>query len=138
MNKKTGNCNFCANKNSCSGICGDSFGYSNSEKYKKQLIGRKTIRFSHNYTKFRGRRVTEANLLEVLTVELKDLSAPFLEYDTAHKTGNYPLKNGRYLLLILEARGLIFTTLRPWNAKKEEYYRSGIGERFTIEISEEN
>ena len=77
--------------------------------------------------------IGNCRLLEVLPVELADLSAEFLDYDTA--SGSYDLpKKGKYLLLIMQKPGGVdlLTTLRRWTPQKEAYYRALIGERFYI------
>jgi len=95
-----------------------------------------TIKFSHLYAKLvsSGADVAgEATLLEVLPVKLEDLSAPFLDYDT--DCGRYPVPpKGAYLLLIFRAGRGIFPTLRRSTPAKEQYYRSKIGDLFTVII----
>lgn len=101
------------------------------------------IKFSHRYPKLDVLAGTnnEARLLDVHPVQLELLSPDFLDYDTAIEGGGfYPLPTkGRFLMLIFarpDGIGL-FTTLRRWTPKKEQYYRGLIGQRFTVEYHHE-
>ena len=103
---------------------------------------RSVIKFSHHYYKLRGLSgcVSEAILLDVIPVKLENLSSYLIEYDTCFKNGFYKLpKHGDYLLLVFDkttfSEGL-FTTLRRKTPQKEKYYRSKIGELFTVEINQ--
>jgi len=97
------------------------------------------IKFSHQFPKLldhTNRPINQAKLLQVLTVDLADLSAEFIDFDTYYN--QYPLpKKGKYLLLIFMKPGNIhlFTTLRRCTTEKERYYRGGIGEVFYIQIT---
>lgn len=95
------------------------------------------IKFSHYYFKIPN-LIKEAVLLEVIPIKLEKLSSYFIQYDTAFINGFYRLpKKGDYLLLIFNERVLndkLFTTFRRRTPQKEKYYRSKIGELFTIEI----
>jgi hypothetical protein len=99
----------------------------------------KTIKFSHHYCKM-PTAITESVLLEVLEVQLADLSQVFLNYDTTTSKGfQYHLpKTGMYLLLLLyDEKGCeLWTTLRRATPEKRKYYRDAIGETFKIEITE--
>ena len=96
------------------------------------------IKFSHNYKKIAG--VTEARLLEVININLQNLSDYFIAYDTE---GIYELlKTGDYMMLIFHKESEntnissnIFTTLRRRTDEKEKYYRENIGKIFTLEIA---
>ena len=95
-----------------------------------------TIKFSHCYKKLLGTR-TELTLLEVIGVNLENLSPEFIAYDT--DDGLYKLpKRGMYMILIFdkgdEEEKNIFTTLRRWTIKKGLYYRANIGKKFKVEI----
>lgn len=93
------------------------------------------IKFSHYYPKLytdNGILLSSAQLLQVLVVDLSELSKPFLDYDTDN--GVYELPNkGKYLLLIYKY-GSLFTTLRRWTEEKEKYYRENIGKTFDIVV----
>lgn len=100
------------------------------------------IKFSHKYTKlfkagsFNG-YTSSAVLLDVIVVNLEDLSKTFLDYDT--DSGLFPLpKKGKYMMLLFCKSGTndLFPTLRRWTPEKEKYYRSGIGIIFDIEYVE--
>lgn len=102
----------------------------------------KTIKFSHRYPKIldhHGDVIRHAILLSVSVVDLEKLSKEFLDYDT--DDGAYKLPpSGDFLLLLFEkpypvgslcSRNL-FTTLRPYNAGKLDYYKNSVGDIFTV------
>ena len=103
------------------------------------------IKFAHHYPKLsaiRGREIitiSQARLLQVLTVDLSDLTAEFLDYDTAAGTYQLPTK-GKYLILIfLKPGGVdLFTTLRRWTPEKERHYTAKTGEDFYITFTNES
>ncbi|MBE7413393.1 MAG: hypothetical protein HS129_15255 [Leptospiraceae bacterium] len=106
------------------------------------------IKFSHTYMKlfeYDEIPVKEAQLLEVLNIELEKLSGYFITYDTIFWDEGemhpdlYPLpEKGDYLLLIFEKISApnrdIFTTLRRYTQEKEKYYRDSIGKVFDVVI----
>jgi len=94
------------------------------------------IKFSHKYPKLMGLEgefVEEAKLLEVVVVDLEDLSPSFLEYDSDYGKFEFP-ESGRYLMLIFlkPDSNNLFTTLRKGTEEIEHKYRSGIGKKFKI------
>lgn len=95
----------------------------------------KTIKFSHEYVKFPPDDDPSV-LLEVFTVDVKDLSSMFLEYDTKIVGGGrYPLpKRGAFLVLLLyqASNKHLWTTIRRQTPEKEAYYRSLIGREFSM------
>ena len=95
----------------------------------------KSIKFSHIYDKFPPGR-GPSMLLEVFTVDVKDLSSEFLEYDTKITGGGrYPLpKNGSHLVLLLYQASTkhLWTTIRRQTPEKEAYYRSLIGSELSM------
>jgi len=110
------------------------------------------IKFSHQYTKL-GTIVDgdKALLCGVFNVNLEDLPKQLIGYDTFYvdgsKRGHYPLpKKGKYLLLLFLFHAVapdgepmygistLFTTLRRWTPRKEEYYKSKVGEYFEVVI----
>jgi len=102
-----------------------------------------SIKFSHLYRKLLDESndmVEGAYLLEVLVVELAELSAAFLDYDT--DGGRFALpKRGKYMMLIFKkphedhvCAYHLFTTLRRWTAEKERYYRGLIGKPIDVEF----
>lgn len=99
----------------------------------------KKIKFSHNYTKMSCDTHTSV-LLEVFIVDRNDLHDVFVEYDTRIRDGgNYPLPNGKLLVLLLEnGAGSLWTTIRRWTIDKEKYYMSSIGDVFIADIQEVN
>ena len=71
-----------------------------------------TIKFSHHYAKLRAAEPEmKATLIQVLPIDLGDLSAEFLAYDTDNGLFKLP-KRGKYLMLISEGSHGLFTTLR--------------------------
>lgn len=101
-----------------------------------------TLSFSHSYSKFPlewshdGEQRT-ATLLEVLVADLDQLSPAFLQYDTSIQGGgNYPLKPGTVLVLLLVSgpNREVFTTIRSWNAEKERYYKALRGKDVAIKV----
>jgi len=95
----------------------------------------KQIKFSHHYTKLGAQPPHIATLLEVIDVQLEDLSIPFLAYDTNYIGGKYPLPlKGKYLLLLFLAKGMLFSTLRRSTPTKRKYYINSIGEQFKVVI----
>jgi hypothetical protein len=106
------------------------------------------IKFSHEYLKFPFVNMGECpcRLLEVVKVHYDKLGEEFVKYDTAYwvdpdNVGYYKLPKTDLLLLLLQTHSLtgnsrLFTTIRRWTPKKEDYYRSKIGEGFKIVIAE--
>lgn len=110
------------------------------------------IKFGYDYVKFFEdvedmpcRRVVDGavvRLLEVFTVERKELSPAFVEDDTLiYKEDDdgereyYPLPDGLLLVLLFRTLdGFMFTTLRWWTEEKEAYYLSQRGKRFDVRI----
>lgn len=96
------------------------------------------IKFSHQYPKLHNQ--TQAKLLTVISnVDLSNLDATMLEYDTIYYDEDgkhyYELVAGKYMVLVFLGDKLIpFTTIRPYNIEKSDYYRSNIGNIFDIEI----
>ena len=86
------------------------------------------IKFSKKFHKLRAFDVSKPfRVLDVLLVNRIELSDTFLEYDTKHDEGYYPIRDGDYLLILLEQDGRLLTTLRRYTPAKEEFYRSLIG-----------
>ena len=114
------------------------------------------IEFSHKYLKLKYvENGDKALLCGVFKVNLEDLPNFFVAYDTVYvdgmKTKHYPLpRKGKYLLLLflycqidpagepVYSTSILFTTLRKWTPKKEEYYKSKIGEFFEVVVRNEN
>jgi hypothetical protein len=102
----------------------------------------KTIKFSHQYRKILDSNndvIDTATLLQVIPVNLEDLSQPFLDYDTDKRTYALPKKGKIMMLLFLKPDWdtlNLFTTLRQWTPESEQYYRKSVGEAFIIESDE--
>lgn len=99
-----------------------------------------SIKFSHIYSKMPS-DVSDTRLLAVFRVTRFQLSDPFLEWDThfddssgsSQLSGYYQLPYAReYLVLLLLSGGHLWTTVRVARPRKEEYYRSHIGEAVKI------
>lgn len=99
-----------------------------------------TITFTHPYPKLFGElggAVPYARLLDVQEVELSNLSAEFLAYDTANGAYQLPPKGAYLLLIFLKPGGIhTFTTLRRSTPEKQRYYRDLIGETLTVAVAE--
>ncbi len=109
------------------------------------------IKFSHEYHKLLGIRYDDINnvatLLEVIDINLEDLSNTMRNYDTCYSENDdikyYPLpKKGQYLLLIFIMHDTsfsmgVFTTIRRSTPQKREYYKSIIGEPFKVVLLNE-
>lgn len=108
-----------------------------------------SIKFSHDsYNKLRSQEAIpqEAKLLQVFVVDRKELSVPFVEYDTLfwnekEQKEYYDLPRGKLLVLLLESvhasGSCCWTTIRRWTPEKETYYKSMQGQKFKIEIIKE-
>lgn len=91
------------------------------------------ISFSGDYLKLHGQE--EAILVYVGHKIISDKTPiDFIEYDTKRIDGTYyNPKSGFYILLVfLGNKNIPFTTIRPWDKIKEEYYKSLVGKRFEI------
>ena len=100
------------------------------------------IKFSHRYDKLPGCGNQKVRLLEVFKVNLDDLSARFIDYDTmrgGERSWNLP--KGELLVLLFEPTCCpdcgLFTTVRRWTEQKEKYYRGQRGEFLELIIEEE-
>ena len=93
-----------------------------------------TIKFSHFYSKL-PRDYQYSRLLQVIPIQLAELSPEFRHYDTTYLDGGeekqYPLPDcGDRILLLLQAgsgHGHLWTTIRKREDEKLEYYRSLVG-----------
>lgn len=104
------------------------------------------IKFSHMYDKFPP-GFTKSRLIEVIPVNLEDLSTDFRIYDTQYTEGPvtnwYPLPmKGKYMILLLYSEGgHLWTTIRSQlgmkGIDKLAYYRSKIGEVFDCVVTQE-
>lgn len=99
------------------------------------------IKFSHRYKKLDlaiGSSRPVARLLDVIRVDVKDLSKTFLDFDTDNGLYKMP-KSGPFLLLIfLGPRGIFPTLRRTWPPNKEGYYRKNIGQEFDVVVTSES
>ena len=101
-----------------------------------------TIRFSHKYLKLTavGDRV---KLLQIVKIKFSELLEHFVEYDTKY------LNEGKFEFYLLPNSGLgimmifknisnkIFTTIRPFNPQKWDYYKKLEGQWFDIQIGKQ-
>jgi len=98
----------------------------------------RTIRFSYPFTKLfhNSALIDAACLLQVIQVDLSDITQEMRNYDTDF--GKYPLPpKGSYLMLIFmkPTGGGLFTTLRRETPQKLEYYKGLVGEWLAVEVS---
>jgi hypothetical protein len=101
------------------------------------------IEFNHKYKKLgigNGQYCKKIKLLDVVNVNLENLSAEFLEYDT--DAGLFKLsEKGKYLMLIFLKEDYhgsnknLLITIRSWKLDKEKDYRSEIGKWFDVKIN---
>ena len=114
------------------------------------------IKFSHVYTKMPNLLNSdgwENYLVGVSVVNLEDLPERFIAYDTeifeyypkkTPPSSFYPLPNkGKFMILTLFCKGgnnekgrKVWTTIRRWTPRKEQYYRGLIGQEVEIKIME--
>lgn len=95
-----------------------------------------TSPFSKLFT--RGSLVDAAKLIQVLEIDLSEITQEMRDYDTDY--GKYPLPaKGKYLLLIFlkPAGGGIFTTLCRSTPEKLRWYTEGVGQVFELSVSHE-
>ena len=100
------------------------------------------IKFSYRFSKLfkeDGTQVRVARLLQVIEVDLSDLSTDFINYDTDTGAYTLPIK-GAYLLLIFhkiaDGGNGIFTTIRRSIPTKLEYYQNQVGQLFEVVVTE--
>jgi hypothetical protein len=115
----------------------------------------KIIKFSHQYRKILDSNsnvigtskilkvVETATLLQVIPVNIEDLSQSFVDYDTEKGLYKLPTRRGKYMMLIflkpyncLVTSLNLFTTLRRWSPEREQDYKNSVGEDFVIELSD--
>lgn len=103
----------------------------------------KKIKFSHIYQKLLDSHndvVDHATLHAVIPVQLEELHASFIDYDT--DSGKYALPaKGKYLMLVFEkptevyvSDRNLFTTIRRFTPTKYDYYKNAVGEIFEVII----
>lgn len=96
-----------------------------------------TIKFVYPFSKLRCVTSGFATLLEVMEVNMENLSQTFLDFDTDQ--GKYKLpKKGKMIMLIFTSDKGMFTTLRSiWPGTKMDYYKKNIGQNFEVAITQE-
>ena len=94
----------------------------------------KKIKFSQNYEKLSKIDSKQpVVLLEVFIKMHEHLGKAFVEYDTQYETdGNYELVGDRFLVLLFEQNGNLFTTLRSFDADKAGYYFGMRGKKLEV------
>lgn len=97
------------------------------------------IKFSFRFPKLigdSGQQIPNARLLQVLEVDMADITAEMLDYDTASGAYSKLPPKGAYLLLIFQKPGglHLFTTLRRNTPTKLAYYRGLVGEWMRVFI----
>ena len=96
------------------------------------------ITFSRQYPKLKnGQDVTirKAKLMQVLSVELSELTHGFRNYDTAFGAIKLP-EQGRALLLLFQKPGGndLFSSIRPWTPEQQALYDGRVGEVWDVVI----
>lgn len=101
------------------------------------------IKFSSDYHKMpENANGKIAHLRYVQVIELEKQTTFFLNYDTTIRNGLaghsvYELpEKGKYLLLLFDCEGTMFTTLRRWTIEKALYYQRQVNEQFEIKIGD--
>ena len=99
----------------------------------------KKIKFSHNYCKFGIKIPKTAILREAFRVKKDTLHKDFINWDTAYWGSesriveHYSLDfKDAIILLFNDENGKVWTTIRRWTPRKEEYYRNARGEEFEV------
>lgn len=97
-----------------------------------------TIKFSFPFSKLfiNSALIDSARLLQVLQIDLSDITQELRDYDTDF--GAYPLPvKGKYLMLLFMKPngGGLMTTLRRETPSKLEYYRGLVGEWVAVNVS---
>ena len=97
------------------------------------------IKFSQNYEKLSKIDPSQpVVLLEVFIKMREHLADAFLDYDTRYDTdGKYELIGERFLVLLFEQNGNLFTTLRNFKHDKAGYYFGMRGKKMDIEFTKE-
>lgn len=103
-----------------------------------------TIKFSHHYQKM-PMDFSSTFLAGLYVEDISLLSEIFIKYDTEYgkEERHYELpKTGKVIVLLLLSEANIFqsafwTTIRRWTPRKEEFYRSLVGQEVGIEIKED-
>ncbi len=102
-------------------------------------MAKHTINFSYPFKKLIGTTnslIETAMLLQVLQVDLIEITQEMRDYDTDF--GAYPLPpKGKYLMLIFMKPhgGGLFTTMRRETPAKIEYYQGLQGHWFNVDIN---
>jgi len=79
-------------------------------------------------------------LMHVSHTRISRLSGEFLRYDTkfSGERGYFNLEGYDHIILLLfvDAEGSMFSTLRPYNEGKLNYYQSSLGQPFKVVVRE--
>lgn len=95
------------------------------------------IKFSYPFTKlFTNSSLTEtACLLQVLQVDLSDITQEMRDYDTDFGSYKLPAKGAYLMLIFMKPKGGgLFTTLRRETPSKLEYYRGLMGTWLELDV----
>lgn len=97
----------------------------------------RVIKFSKSYLKLPAdANGKPATLLYAKEIELADQVSYLMEYDTRATDGStYALPPiGRYILLLFDCEGTIFTTFRRSTPEKLNYYLNAINSKFLVVV----
>lgn len=99
------------------------------------------IKFSHKYLKM-PKELEDFNtyLIQIFVIDYKELSESFIEYDTTYADSSsmaqYELPKTKLLVLLLLTSDHLWTTVRRWTPRKEQYYRGLIGQEIQINVTQ--
>lgn len=98
----------------------------------------KKINFSYQFSKIthNGKLIEAARLMQVIELDLADISQELRDYDTDFGKFKIPAKGLYLLLLFMHPNGSLFTTLRRHTPPKAEYYKASVGFVFQIHLME--
>lgn len=102
---------------------------ANQQFYKK-------IKFSAHYEKLKNINAEEpVTLMEVFIKDREHMEQSFIDYDTTFLGSDkqFPLPEGKYLVLLFNQNGTLFTTIRRYTSHKAAYYFGMRGKKLMVE-----
>lgn len=79
----------------------------------------------------------ETTLLEVFFMHKDDMSPEFIDYDVSFDDGKFPLPRTEYMVLLLKTDDQVWTTMRRWTPRKEQYYCDLRGKSVDIVLTQQ-
>lgn len=99
------------------------------------------IKFNKPFSKLKdqfGNQIHTAMLLQVLTVEMLDITSELRDYDTDFGEYDLPKKGPQLLLIFMKQNGGgQFTTFRNPIPENTSFYQSRVGRWFKVEVNQE-